>query len=143
MSNDPRPTKTVVVTIDGQRWEMTPLDKLTFPETKELKRVSDGMSLKEVGEGIEGIDGDAWFAWMYVSIRRKCPTLTVAELEAAIGDTPVGAIVEAAETVAPEGADADPPAPASANDALEQQNDNGSGEKTLPHSTLETVGHRT
>jgi len=114
MSDAPSPSKRAFVTINGQRWELVPTDKLTFPETKEAKRVSsdehgrNGMSLAELSEGIKSMDGDAWFAWMYVSIRRKWPTLTVTEFAEAIGDTPVAAVIETVEEEASEVADPDP-----------------------------------
>lgn len=142
---DPTPTKRVFVTVADTKWELVPTDKLTFPETKEIKRVTSspgvpGMSLGDLDAGIKSMDGDAWFAWLYVSIRRKSPTLTVAELEATIGDTPVAAVVETVEAEAPEVADPDPPAQASTSDADAQLNGNGSGEKTPPASIPATAG---
>lgn len=142
MTDDPRPAERVFVTVDDLRWELVPTDKLTFPEAKEVKRVCE-MSLAELEEGLKVIDGDAWFAWIYVSIRRKQPKLTVAELEQMIGDTPISAVIESVENETPEVAAPNPPARASLSDADEQTNGGGSGEKTQVLSTLETAGHRT
>jgi hypothetical protein len=140
MIEDPRPAKRVFITVAEQRWELVPTDKLTFPETKEVKRVSDGMSLKELNEGITNVDGDAWLAWIYVSIRRKWPTLTFEELVQTIGDTPVADLIETLEEETPEVAAADPPARPALNGVGEQQNGNGSGEKIPQPSTLATAG---
>lgn len=139
---DPSPAKRVYVTVNEIRYELVPTDKLTFPETKEAKRVSEGMSLAEIEEGIKNVDPDAWFAWMYVSIRRSWPKLTPAELTQAIGDTPIAAIIESVEEEASEVAGGDPPAQRLPSVEPVQQNGNGSGEKTPELSTLETAGHR-
>lgn len=143
MSDDPHPAKRAYVTIDGRRWELVPTNKLTFPETKEAKRVSGGMSLVEIEQGVENADPDAWFAWLYVSIRREWPALTVAELERAFADTPLVAVIATVEARAPEVADPNPPAQAPPSGADELPNGNGSGEKTQQPSTPETSGHRT
>jgi hypothetical protein len=64
-----RPEARVYVTVDGQRWQMVPLEKLTWPETKELKRLSE-MPMAVASKALKQSDPDAWFAWLYVSIRR-------------------------------------------------------------------------
>jgi hypothetical protein len=132
----------VYVTVDGQRWQMVPLEKLTWPETKELKRLSE-MPMAVASKALKQSDPDAWFAWLYVSIRRQRPTLTEAELTAAIGDTPLMAVIATAEEEAPEVAAPDPPAPGSKSDADEQPNGSGSGETIPELSTLETSGQPT
>jgi len=139
MSDDPRPAERVYVTVNETRYELVQTSKLTFPETKEAKRIS-GMPLVDMEVALGKADPDAWFAWMYVSIRRTQPTLTERQLEQAIGDTPIVAIIESVEKEAPEVAAADPPAHASASDASVQQNGKGSGEKIPEPSTLETAG---
>jgi hypothetical protein len=138
--SDPRPAKRVYVTIAEVRHELVPTSKLTFPETKVMKRVSEGMALVEIEQGIAKADPDAWFAWIYVSLRRKRPTLTVEELETAIGETPIVAVINSAEDEASEVADPDPPAQRLANGSDEQPSDNGSGEKTQPPSIPAIAG---
>lgn len=88
MSDDPRPAERVYVTVNETRYELVQTSKLTFPETKEAKRIS-GMPLVDMEVALGKADPDAWFAWMYVSIRRTQPTLTERQLEQAIGDTPI------------------------------------------------------
>jgi hypothetical protein len=144
MGDDIRPLERVYVTLGGRRWELVMTGKLTFPETRTLKRVSGGMSLTEVEEGINNVDPDAWFAWIYVSIQREQPSFTVAELEAAIGDTPVVAVIASVEKEgASEVAAPDPPASASESDATERHNGSDSGSKTPGRSTPATAGQRT
>lgn len=114
----------ITITVDGREWVLVPTDKLTFPEIREVKRVSGGMNLAQFEEGVAGYDADAWFAWIYVSIRREWPKLTVAELEHAIGDAPLAYVigsVKGGDDDAPEVAPGPPagggttPAPASSN----------------------------
>lgn len=141
-SDLPAPVSRVFVTIGGTRWEMVPTGKLTWPEAKEAKRVC-GMPLVDMEAAIQKADPDAWFAWMLVSIRRQWPSLTERELETAIGDTPVAAVIETAESEMVEVSDPLPPAQAPGNGADSEKNGNGSGELTPPFSTLETAGHQT
>jgi hypothetical protein len=142
MADDPRPAARVYVTVNEQKIELVPTAKLTWPETKEAKRVS-GMPLVEMEEGLQKADPDAWFAWIYVSLRRVYPKTTEAELEAAIGDTPIIAVIESVEEEAPEVAAPDPPAFPSPSVSAAPRNGGDSGEKTPQLSTLETAGPRT
>lgn len=135
-----RPAKRLFVTIAEVRWELVPTGKLTWPETVEAKRIS-GMPIVDMEVGIGKADPDAWFAWMYVSIRRKRPTLTEAELMAAIGDTPLVAVIESVEEEGPEVADPDPLAQPLTSDDAAEPNGSGSSEKIPPLSIPETSGH--
>jgi hypothetical protein len=139
MSDDPRPATRVYVTVNEQKVELVPTSKLTWPEVREAKRVS-GMALVDLEQGLKDADPDAWFAWIYVSLRRAYPSTTEAELEAAIGDVPMVAVIESVEGEASEVAAPDPPASPFTSASDEPTNENGSGETTPPLSTLETAG---
>lgn len=140
---DPRPAERVYVTVNDVRYELVPVDKLTFPELKEVKQVSDGMTLVELEQGLAKVDGDAWFAWIYISQRRSKVPMSADELAQAIGDTPIIAVIETVEREAPEVAAPDPPVSASGSDAPAQQNGNDSSATTLRLSTPEPAGHLT
>jgi hypothetical protein len=140
------PASRVFLTLKDMRWELIPTGKLTFPETKEAKRVSGGMSLVDLEAGIAKADSDAWFAWMFVSIRRVHPTLTEAELMGAIGDTSVVDLIAGLEREAPEAATPDPlgsAGPEPLNGPGGPPNENGSSETIPELSTLETSGEPT
>lgn len=139
-----RPAERVFVTVGGQEWELVPTDKLTMPELHEAKRVSKGMALVDMETGLGKADVDAWFAWLYVSIRRKAPALTEAELTRMIGDTPIAAIIQSVRDETPEVAAADDPlSMTSTTVEPDSPNGNGSGETTPEPSTLETFGQPT
>jgi hypothetical protein len=140
---DPSPAKRAYVTVADITYELVATEKLTFPESRELKRVSGGMSLAEAEKGINSLDTDAWFAWMFVSIKREWPTLTTDELESAIGETPILAVIKSVTQEVPEVANQDPPEPPPESVPLEQTNGSDSGEKTPQLSTPGPVGLRT
>jgi hypothetical protein len=140
MSDKPEPAFRSYVTINELRWELVPTDKLTWPEVKEAKRVS-GMALLDMEGGLLKADPDAWFAMLFVSIRRQWPTLTEKELEDAIGDTPIMAVLDSIEKEAPEVAGPVPPAKQpEPPTSVKRPDENGSGDETRQPSTLETVG---
>jgi hypothetical protein len=148
MADDPRPEPRAYVTIAETEWELVPTGKLSWPEAKEIKRVTaspgvPGMALVDLERGLASSDPDAWLAWIYISIRRTRATVTIAEIEALIGDTPVVAVIETVRRDAPEVAAPDPPARTSENASVEQKNGSGSGEKIQPPSTPVTVGNQT
>ena len=101
------------------------------------------MPLVDMEQAIQKADADAWFAWMYVSIRRQWPALTEKMLEDAIGDTPVVAVIETVEREAHEVAAPLPPVRAPESGAVELRNGSGFGEPTPLPSTLATSGQRT
>lgn len=142
MIDDPHPAARVYVTVGGKRWELTPTNKMTWPEAKEAKRIC-GLALVDMEAAIQKADPDAWFAWLFVSIRRQWPALTEADLTHAIGDTPIVAVIETVEDDAPEVAFPDPPASASVSDATANGNDSDSGSTTLLPSTRGTAGQPT
>ena len=102
------PEQRTYITVNERRWELVPPAKFTWSEAREAKRVSGGMTLIELEEGIPTFDPDAWFAWIYVSVKREWPTVTVVELEAAIGDTPLTAVLGTLEADGAEVPDASP-----------------------------------
>lgn len=125
------------VHISDRDWTLVPIEKLSFKEARELKRASGGMTPAEVMRGVEGLDADATFAWLYVSIRREWPSLTMEELEHAIGDTSVVDVVSSITDMdAPEVATG-PPAVAGATDAPAL---NGDSATTPQASTPGTSG---
>lgn len=50
-------------------------DAMTFPEQRELKRMSGGMPPKEIFQAMQQFDPDAWCAVMIVCMRRVDPSL--------------------------------------------------------------------
>lgn len=131
----PTPTVRTFVTVDGTKYELVDFDKMTWPETKVAKQVS-GMNLAQMEQGCLGMDPDAWFAWVLVSIRRQQPRLTERDLEQMIGDTPLVAIVETVEREEPEVSHPDVPPDLSPDTSSTSTplSSNGSGESTLPPS---------
>jgi hypothetical protein len=139
------PTSRVFVTLKDTRYELIPTGKLTFPETREAKRISGGMSLVDLEAGIAKADADAWTAWLFVSIRRMHP-VTEAELAAAIGDTSVVDLIAGLERAAPEAATPDPlgsAGPEPPNGPAGLPNENGSSETTPELSTPGISGAQT
>lgn len=143
MAEPSLPTSRVYVTVGGHDYELVPTAKLTFPETKEAKRISGGMALVDLEQGIQKSDPDAWFAWIYVSVRRATPTITEQELIDQIGDTPIVAVIGSVREEALEVATPDPPAPTSTSGGETTPNGSGSGETTPLLSTLATAGQPT
>lgn len=126
------------VNIADRDWTLVPVEKLTFREMRELKRASGGMTPAEVMRGVEGLDADALLAWLFVSIRREWPTLTMEELEHAIGETPTVDIVASIEdTDAPGVATGPPAAGVFGTDA---PSSNGDSPTTPQASTPESSG---
>jgi len=141
--SEPRPAVRITIPIGGVVRDLIPTEKLTLPELKTVKRVSGGMALADFEDGLKKGDGDAWLAWIYVSLLRVQPTLTVQELEQVIGDEPLIGLVEKVEREAPEVAQPDPPDLTSSNGSAATTNDNGSGGKTPEPSTAAISGHPT
>lgn len=138
---DVAPAKRVLITLAGREWQLVPMHKLTLPESTEAKRLSGGMSLADMEEGIGKADSEAWFAWLFVSIRRQWPTLTVKDLEAAIGDIPLLEVIESVKVDDPEGHEVGrPPDSAPQSGADNPTSEDGSSEKTQAPSTPGTSG---
>jgi hypothetical protein len=57
-------------TFRGQRYELLSLEKLTFDEARELKRISGGMAPRQVMAALADLDPDATVAMLVVSMRR-------------------------------------------------------------------------
>lgn len=72
----------VTINIDGEQFELVRLDTLSFGEQRELKRLSGGMSIRQIAEGLEELDADAFFGLVLFSIRRKRPDFKAETLEA-------------------------------------------------------------
>ena len=132
------PERRSFITINERKWELFSPGKFSYPETREAKRVSGGMTILDIEEGIPKLDTDAWFAWIYVSVKREWPTVTVVELEAALGDTAWTAVVGTLELEAHEVADGVPLAPGVDVNGMNDSVDFGS--PTPPVSTPETPG---
>ena len=132
------PEQRTYITVNERRWELVPPAKFTWAEAREAKRVSGGMTLIELEEGIPTFDPDAWFAWIYVSVKREWPTVTVVELEAAIGDTPLTAVLGTLEA---DGAEVAADGPLGLGGDVNGLNDSVDfGLVTPPVSTPETPG---
>lgn len=141
--DSPIPASRIYITVAGNRYALVPTDKLLSPELRELKRVS-GLALAPFTKAIEDADWDAWFAWIYISMRRERANLTEAQLENEIGDTPPVAVIGSVEEETPEVAATDPLDNGDESSASEStQNGNGSGATIPPLSTSDPSGHRT
>lgn len=139
---DVRPGERRYVTLQEARYELAPIEKLTFPESKLVKSMC-GMGLGSFGQAIQDLDGDAWFAYLFVSIRRQHPSFTEADLDRLVGDTPLIVVIETLADETPEVALPDPPALPSLSGDGDPKNGNGSGETIPQPSTLATAGQRT
>jgi hypothetical protein len=131
------PDTLTYVTLGGDRYELVPTAKLTFPEIRLIKKMT-GMSLVELETGLAGADPDAWFAWLFVSMRRQHPTIQESDLENLIGDSPLLAVIEAVKS---EGGGADlPPGRLPRNGASAQTDSIPSSAPTPAPSIHETPG---
>ena len=132
------PERRSFITINERKWELFSPGKFSWSESRDAKRVSNGMTILDIEEGIPKLDTDAWFAWIYVSVKREWPTVTVVELEAALGDTAWTAVVGTLELEAQEVADA---VPLELGGDVNGMNDSADfGSPTPPVSTPETHG---
>ena len=129
------PETRTVFKIGESPYELVPPAKMSYPELRELKRVSQGMTPAEVERALVDSDPDAWFATILVSMRRVAPQITEAKLEEMLGDRPLVSVIATLENEGPEVADDSPP-------EGEQGGRNGtvSGETTPQLSTLVVSG---
>lgn len=133
---DPDEPLAVFITVADMEYELAPTNKLTFPEVRELKAASGGMTLKQVEEGIQEADPDAWVGWIFVSVRRKWPNLTLEEFFQAIGDTPM---IEVIATVRQEEDEPSPPVVAADAAALTPSPDSNGSSTVTPLSSTPVI----
>lgn len=117
----------------GQRWELVPTGKLLPAELKELKRVTR-LALVPFEQALNDADIDAWAAWIYISIRRVNPHITIPDVERELEQKPLVEVMESIERETPEVVDPVPP---------DGQAGDASGLTTQPVSTPASSGPQT
>lgn len=125
------------VKIGESKYEIVPVHKMNWPELRALKRLA-GMPPNDVGAAMSGLDPDAWFAILYVSIKRVSPALTEEKLEQMLVDHPLVEIVATAEQIPAETPLPPPPASPSVEPSVEPEP--SSGDATPPASTPDPSG---
>lgn len=131
-------SNTGTVKIGESRYEIVPIQNMSWGELRDLKRLS-GMLPGDIGNALNGADPDAWFAVLYVSIRRVAPQLTENRLEGMLTDHPLIEIAKSVETIEP--VEVELPPPSVSPTVLElAKSEPASGETTPLVSTLEVSG---
>lgn len=138
--SNPEPAARATVRIANRDWEIVPIEKFTWPETRLLKEASGGMGAVECGKRLADGDPEAWLAYFFVCLKRHWPRLTLQELEEAIGDRPLVEVIESVQEATPEVA-AGPPVELAPE--REPQKGANSGEQTRPPLTPGTSGSPT
>jgi hypothetical protein len=63
-------------------YELLSIDKLTFEEQKRLKKLTGGMSLQKIADGLDEMDADAWYGVVLLSCQKQNPRFVEASLGA-------------------------------------------------------------
>jgi hypothetical protein len=69
-------------TVNGRSYQIAVVDELSFGEQRAIKRISGGITARDLDDALHAMDPDAWFALLLVSMRRDRPETTEEELEA-------------------------------------------------------------
>lgn len=66
--------------INERTYNLTAVDKLSFSDQRKLKRLTDGMSLQEIMEGVGKGDVDACFGVIMLSAQKENPKFSEEDL---------------------------------------------------------------
>lgn len=62
-------------------YELLSIDKLTFDEQRKLKKLTGGMSLQKIADGLDEMDADAWYGVVLLSCQKLNPRFVAAWLD--------------------------------------------------------------
>lgn len=80
-SSDGEETVIASITIRDVEYELLSLDKLTFDEQRKLKKLTGGMSLQKIADGLDEMDADAWYGVVLLSCQKLNPRFVAATLD--------------------------------------------------------------
>lgn len=106
------------ITINEREYDLLSIDKLTFADQRKLKKVTGGMSLQKIADGLDEMDADAWYGVVLLSVQKLNPRFTEAQLGEVNMVDLLGAMTDDDEEVS-----ADPPAPAAPEAAAASASD--------------------
>jgi hypothetical protein len=122
------------ITINDVEYELLSIDKLTFDEQSELKKLTGGLSLQKIAQGLDEMDVDAWRGVILVSVQKQNPRFRPATLGALNMVDLIAAINDDADVEEPT---EDPPPVAT---GLVAESPNGSPISSGSGATPETPG---
>ncbi len=123
------------ITIDEVEYELLSIDKLTFEDQRRLKKLTGGMSLQRIADGLDEMDADAWYGVVLLSCLKLDPRFVEARLNRMNMVDLLGAMKEDPEVGEPA---SDPPPVAAALAAVESPSDSTSS--SAGAETPETLG---
>jgi hypothetical protein len=115
-------------------YELLSIDKLTFDEQRKLKKLTGGMSLQKIADGLDEMDADAWYGVVLLSCQKQDPRFVPGMLDSMNMVDLLGAMADDEVEVSVE----DPPPIATALVAAESPN--GSPSSSDSEATPETPG---
>lgn len=80
-SSDGEETVIASITINDVEYELLSIDKLTFDEQRKLKKLTGGMSLQKIADGLDEMDADAWYGVVLLSIKKLNPRFVDSTLD--------------------------------------------------------------
>lgn len=122
------------ITINEREYDLLSIDTLTFAEQRKLKKITGGMSLSRIAEGLDEMDADAWYGVTLLSVQKQNPRFTEAELAEVNMVDLLGSMKDEDE----EEVDEDPPALAAPEAAAASPS--ASTNSSAGAATLETPG---
>ena len=123
------------ITISGTEYELLSIDKLTFDEQRRLKKLTGGMSLQKIADGLDEMDADAWYGVVLLSCQKQEPRFVAGILDSLNMVDLLGAMTDDEEAEEDAG---DPPQVATATVAADSPNGSTSSSDSV--ETLETPG---
>lgn len=131
---------TATFKIGESTYEVVSTQDMDFEEARIVKRLTGGMGLGTYEAAIADGDPDAWFAQVFISLRRTNPQITEKKVEELLSGQKLVAIYKSLERV--EEVEPDPPAslPPSAAAANSNGDNAGGNTRSSLEETLETAG---